>query len=91
MGRRRNLGKGALIGLNGDAIHSSACLLGDFANQSARRSAAAWPGFRSTYQARGARQHDRHPLAHKDALYVRGNYGDHPFTCPTRRTPTSWR
>jgi hypothetical protein len=69
-----SLGKGALIGLNGDAIHGNACLLGDFANpiRDAIGGGLAW--IQSNTKRSGLGGMIDIPLAHKDALYVRGNY-----------------
>ena len=69
-----SLGKGALIGLNGDAIHGNACLLGDFANpiRDAIGGGIAW--IQSNTKRSGLGGMIDIPLAHKDALYVRDHY-----------------
>jgi hypothetical protein len=69
-----SLGKGALIGLNGDAIHGNACLLGDFANpiREAIGGGLAW--IQSNTKRSGLGGMIDIPLAHKDALYVRDHY-----------------
>lgn len=69
-----SLGKGALIGLNGDAIHGNACLLGEFANpiRAAVGGGLAW--IQSTTKRSGPGGMIDIPLAHKDALYVRDHY-----------------
>jgi hypothetical protein len=69
-----SLGKGALIGVNGDAIHGNACLLGEFANpiREAIGGGLAWIQSNTKRSALGGTIDI--PLAHKDALYVRGNY-----------------
>jgi len=69
-----SLGKGALIGMNGDAIHGNACLLGEFANpiRAAIGGGLAWIQSNTKRSAPGGMIDI--PLAHKDALYVRGNY-----------------
>lgn len=69
-----SLGKGALIGMHGDAIHGNACLLGEFANpiRDAIGGGLAWIQSNTKRSAPGGMIDI--PLAHKDALYVRGNY-----------------
>lgn len=69
-----SLGKGALIGMRGDAIHGNACLLGEFANpiREAIGGGLAW--IQSTTKRSAPGGMIDIPLAHKDALYVRGNY-----------------
>jgi hypothetical protein len=69
-----SLGKGALIGMNGDAIHGNACLLGDFANpiREAIGGGLAWIQSNTKRSAPGGMIDI--PMAHKDALYVRGHY-----------------
>lgn len=69
-----SLGKGALIGMRGDAIHGNACLLGEFANpiREAIGGGLAWIQSTTKRSAPGGMLDI--PLAHKDALYVRGNY-----------------
>jgi hypothetical protein len=69
-----SLGKGALIGINGDAIHGNACLLGEFANpiRTAIGGGLAW--IQSTTKRSGLGGMIDIPLAHKDALYVRDHY-----------------
>lgn len=69
-----SLGKGALIGMNGDAIHGNACLLGEFANpiREAIGGGVAW--IQSTTKRTAPGGMIDIPLAHKDALYVRGHY-----------------
>ncbi len=69
-----SLGKGALIGMHGDAIHGNACLLGEFANpiREAIGGGLAW--IQSTTKRSAPGGMIDIPLAHKDALYVRGNY-----------------
>jgi hypothetical protein len=69
-----SLGKGALIGMHGDAIHGNACLLGDFANpiREAIGGGLAWIQSNTKRVAPGGMIDI--PLAHKDALYVRGHY-----------------
>ncbi len=70
----KSLGKGALIGMDGDAIHGNACLLGEFANpiREAIGGGLAW--IQSTTKRSAFGGSIDIPLAHKDALYVRGNY-----------------
>src|SRR4029450_256909 len=69
-----SLGKGALIGINGEAIHGNACLLGEFANpiREAIGGGLAW--IQSTTKRSGLGGMIDIPLAHKDALYVRDHY-----------------
>jgi hypothetical protein len=69
-----SLGKGALIGLNGDAIHGNACLLTEFANpiRAAAGGGLAW--IQSTTKRAAPGTLIDIPLAHKDALYVRDHY-----------------
>lgn len=69
-----SLGKGALIGMNGDAIHGNACLLGEFANpiRAAIGGGLAW--IQSNTKRSAPDGTIDIPLAHKDALYVRGHY-----------------
>lgn len=69
-----SLGKGALIGMHGDAIHGNACLLGEFANpiREAIGGGLAWIQSNTKRSALGGMIDI--PLAHKDALYVRGSY-----------------
>jgi len=69
-----SLGKGALIGLNGDAIHGNACLLTEFANpiRAAVGGGLAW--IQSTTKRAAPGTLIDIPLAHKDALYVRDHY-----------------
>ena len=69
-----SLGKGALIGINGEAIHGNACLLAEFANpiREAIGGGLAWIQSTTKRSAHGGTIDI--PLAHKDALYVRANY-----------------
>ncbi|HMO58757.1 MAG TPA: amino acid synthesis family protein [Roseiflexaceae bacterium] len=69
-----SLGKGALIGMNGDAIHGNACLLGEFANpiRAAIGGGLAWIQSNTKRTAPGGMIDI--PMAHKDALYVRDHY-----------------
>jgi len=69
-----SLGKGAMIGIAGEAIHGNACLLGEFANpiREAVGGGLAWIQSTSKRVALGGTIDI--PLAHKDALYVRANY-----------------
>lgn len=73
-GTIESLGKGALIGLNGDAIHGNACLLGEFAApiRAAAGGGLAW--IQSTTKRSAPGGMIDIPLAHKDALYVRDHY-----------------
>jgi hypothetical protein len=69
-----SLGKGALIGINGEAIHGNACLLAEFANpiREAIGGGLAWIQSTTKRSAHGGTIDI--PMAHKDALYVRANY-----------------
>lgn len=69
-----SLGKGALIGMNGDAIHGNACLLSEFANpiRAAIGGGLAW--IQSTTKRSAPGGMIDIPLAHKDALFVRDHY-----------------
>jgi hypothetical protein len=69
-----SLGKGALIGIDGEALHGNACLLGEFANpiREAVGGGLAW--IQSTTKRSTLGGTIDIPLAHKDALFVRANY-----------------
>ena len=69
-----SLGKGALIGMNGDAIHGNACLLGDFADPIRQAIGGGLAWIQSTTKRSAPGGMIDIPLAHKDALYVRDHY-----------------
>ncbi len=84
-----SLGKGALIGVDGEALHGNACLLGEFANpiREAIGGGIAWIQSTSKRSALGGTIDI--PLAHKDALYVRAHYDT--ITVHSARWPSARR